>query len=173
MDLLKVSCDSFSLSFFNRFYGSLRGLADNADSPVFLSALKNCEVAIGNGNSMGERKTFVLAQMLQLKYPGQVVVFCSDDNRARQCATYISSEIRCLSIPAVFQKLRNVGLEKETLKPYYDSLSSFYSLHGQKTMKVWIHESLKRINLDFEQLFEEIYLDKFEIKRTGDLRYRE
>ncbi len=41
----------------------------------FLNILETLDKAIGNGSSMGEKKSFVLAQLLQLKYPGEVVVF--------------------------------------------------------------------------------------------------
>ena len=40
-------------------------------------------------------------------------------------------------------------------------------------MKVWAHSSSERINVGFDQLFEDLYAGKFEIKGTGDLRYKE
>ena len=171
-DMLKMSCDSFDPEFFNKFYISLVKLSDDADKQAFLNTLKICDRNILNGSSMGEKKLFVLAQALELKYPGQVVVFCSDDSRARQNVTYIDGSIRCLSMLATFQKLRNEGFNKDEVKQYYDSLCRFYSLHGQKTMKVWKNRTSERVNVDFEQLFDEIYSDMFEIKRTGDLRYK-
>ena len=171
-DLLRTSCDSFSPFFFNDCYSPLFELPDNTDRTTFLKILGNCEENIPNGNSMGEKKTFVLAGMLQIKYPGQVTVFCSDDGRARRSAIYIDERMRCLSIPAVFQKLRKEGLEKSEAREYYDSLCAFYSLHGQKTVKVWRHERPEKVSVDFDRLFEEIYSDMFETLATGDLRYK-
>ena len=40
-------------------------------------------------------------------------------------------------------------------------------------MKVWTHSTSEKLNVDFEKLFEDIYAGKFEIKGTGDLRYKE
>lgn len=138
--MLRISCDSFEPDFFDTAYKPLIELSDCVDESVFLNVLENCDCAIENGSSMGEKKSFVLAQLLQLKYPGQVVVFCSDDSRARQ---------------------------------YFDSLCSFYALHNQKSMKVWKHGTSERISVGFERLFDEIYAGKFEIRASGDLRYKE
>ncbi len=173
LDMLRNSCNSFDSDFFDIAYKSLSELRNDADEYTFLDALKACESVIENGNSMGEKKSFVLAQLLQLKYPGHVVVFCSDDARARQNIAYIDGKIRCLSILGVFQKFQKAGLEKSGTKQFYDSLCNFYVRYGQKGMKVWKHETLERVNVEFEQLFDEIYLDKFEIKASGDLRYKE
>ncbi len=172
-DMLKTSCDATSVSFFDYYYAKLIALPDNVDHNTFIAALKVCEEAIQNGNSIGEKKTFVLAQLLQMKYPGRVVVFCSDDSRARQNIAYIDSRFRCLSIPSVFQKLRNDGVEKSEAEEYFGSLFNFYNSHGQKTVKVWKKGPSERISISLEEMFEGIYSDKFEIKGTGDLRYKE
>lgn len=173
LDMLRISCDSFELDFFDTAYKPLIELSDCVDESVFLNVLENCDCAIENGSSMGEKKSFVLAQLLQLKYPGQVVVFCSDDSRARRNVTYIDGSIRCLSILATFQKLKADGLAKDAARQYFDSLCSFYALHNQKSMKVWKHGTSERISVEFERLFDEIYAGKFEIRASGDLRYKE
>ena len=98
---------------------------------------------------MGENKSFVMGQLLQLKYPGKVVVFCSDDSGARRRVGYIDGRIKCLSVLAIFQKLMQDGFEKETARQYYDSLCSFYSLRGQKAMKVWKRSTSERVSVDF------------------------
>ena len=74
---------------------------------------------------------------------------------------------------STFQKLQADGLEKDIARQYYESFCSFLSLHHQTGMKVWTHSSSEKINVDFEKLFEDIYAGKFEIKGTGDLRYKE
>ena len=172
LDMLRISCDSFEPDFFSTAYQPLIELPDCVDERAFLNVLETCDRAIENGSSMGEKKSFVLAQLLQLKYPGQVVVFCSDDSKARQSVTYIDGSIRCLSILATFQKLKAGGLEKSVARQYFDSLCSFYALHNQKSMKVWKHETPERISVEFKRLFDEIYAGKFEIRASGDLRYR-
>ena len=138
-----------------------------------MSTLSACDAAIPNCSSMGEKKSLVLAQLMQLKHPGKVVIFCSDDGRARQRVAYIGNQIRCLSILSTFQKLQADGITKDTAREYYDSFCSFLSLHNQTGMKVWTHASSEKINVGFEQLFNDIYSGKFEIKGTGDLRYKE
>lgn len=176
-DMLKTSCDAFpknvGKSFFCTFYQPLISLPEDADKEQFLTTLASCDAAIPNGSSMGEKKSLVLAQLLQLKHPGKVVIFCSDDRKARQRVAYIGNQIRCLSILSTFQKLQADGLAKETARQYYESFCSFLSLHHQLGMKVWAHSSSERINVGFDQLFEDLYAGKFEIKGTGDLRYKE
>lgn len=176
-DMLKTSCNAFKKvsekSFFEAHFRPLTELPDDVSKDCFLSALASCDSAIPNGNSMGEKKSLVLAQLMQLKYPGKVVIFCSDDGKARQCAAYIGNQIRCLSILSAFQKLKVDGLEKELAQQYYNSFCSFLSQHKQTAMKVWTHSSTEKISVDFRTLFEDIYAGKFEIKGTGDLRYRE
>ncbi len=173
LDMLRISCDSFEPDFFSTAYKPLLELPDCVDEQAFLNVLETCDRAIENGSSMGEKKSFVLAQLLQLKYPGQVVVFCSDDSRARRNVAYIDGSIRCLSILATFQKLKADGVEKDAARQYFHSLCNFYALHHQKSMKVWKYGTSERISVEFERLFDEIYEGKFEIRASGDLRYKE
>ena len=172
-DMLKRSCDAFKGSLFPTYYQRLIDLPDKVGTDDFLSALADCDSKIPSRNSMGENKSFVLAQLLQLKYPGKVVVLCSDDSGARQRVGYIDGKIKCLSVLAIFQKMMQDGFARETARQYYDSLCSFYSLRGQRAMKVWKHSTSERISVDFLHLFEDISAGKFEIKGSGDLRYKE
>jgi hypothetical protein len=142
-------------------------LPDEVEKDEFLSALADCDSRIPSRNSMGENKSFVLGQLLQLKYPGKVVVFCSDDSGARRRVGYIDGRIKCLSVLAIFQKLMQDGFEKETARQYYDSLCSFYSLRDQKAMKVWKRSTSERVSVEFLPLFEDIFAGKFEIKGPG------
>ena len=73
----------------------------------------------------------------------------------------------------MFQKLQAEGLEKETARQYYDSFCDFLTSHQQTGMKVWTHATSEKIMVVFQELFEDMYAGKFEIKGTGDLRYRE
>lgn len=90
IEMLRTSCDSFDQDFFNASYKMLIESPDYISQEDFLDILELSDHAIGNGSSMGEKESFVLAQLLQLKYPGQVVVFCSDDSRARRNIAYVS-----------------------------------------------------------------------------------
>ena len=170
-DFLKNGCDAFEDNFFETHYKRLIDLEDDTEKDAFLETLKICEQDIPSGNSMGEKKLFVLAQLLEFKYPGKVVVLCSDDGKARRRLAYIRNGIRGFSILAAFQKLKQNGLDMTTAKQYYDSLCSFYSLMNQKAMKVWKHSGSERISVNFDKLFLDLYDGKFEIKADGDLRY--
>lgn len=170
-DFLKAGCDAFDPSFFETYYRRITDLPNDVEAAEFLDTLRSCDAEIPNGSSMGEKKSFVLAQTMQMKHPGKVVVFCSDDSRARQRLTYVGGGLRGFSILAAFQKMMKDGVEKSVAKQYYDSLCSFYSLRDQKSMKVWKYSTSERISVDFEKIFEDIYAGKFEIKLTGDLRY--
>ena len=173
--MLKTSCDAFrrpsESSFFDTYYQPVRELPDDVTKEVFLDTLTNCDMLIPNGNSMGEKKSFVLAQLLQLRYPGKVVVLCSDDGKARQRAIYIGNQIKCLSILSIFQKLKTDGLEKKMAWQYYHTYCQYLADHHQNTLKVWTHSTSEKISVDFETLFQDLYDNQFEIKGTGDLRY--
>lgn len=54
------------------------------DINCFLSALKACDGEIPHQNGLGEKKTYVLVQMMEIFHDKQVYVFCSDDFKARQ-----------------------------------------------------------------------------------------
>ena len=176
-DMLKASCaTSMKLSgksFFDTYYIPLTDLTDDAGEEEFLATLAMCDSYIPNGSGMGETKSLVLAQLMQLKYPGRVVVFCSDDGKARQRATYIGNDIKCLGISATFQKLLADGMPKEDVRQFFDSFSQFLAIHNQTTIKVWTHKSSEKVHVGFETLFEDICEGKFEIKGNGDLRYRQ
>ncbi len=77
-----------------------------------------------------------------------------------------------VQIPAIFQKLKANGFEKDEARQYYDSLCAFYTLHNQSSFKVWKHTPVERVNVEFERLFDEIYAGMFEIWATGDLHYK-
>ena len=170
-DYLKNGCDAFDDKFFKRYYKRLTDLPGESEKKVFLDVLKICEQDIPNGNSMGEKKSLVLAQLFELKYPGRVVVLCSDDGKARRRLAYIRNGIKGFSILAAFHKLKQNGLGETIAKQYYDSLCSFYSLRNQTAMKVWKQSGSERISVDFDILFRDLYDGKFEIKADGDLRY--
>ena len=48
----------------------------------WVSAQDDCDT-IGEGQNLGELKSYVLLQVLNLKFGEQIYVFCSDDKNAR------------------------------------------------------------------------------------------
>ncbi|MDO4169943.1 MAG: hypothetical protein Q4D45_08575 [Lachnospiraceae bacterium] len=61
----------------------------------FLEKLKaDCDT-IGEGQNLGELKTYVLLQTLSIKFGDQIYVFCSDDKNARNGVVSIG-DARCV-----------------------------------------------------------------------------
>ena len=166
LSLLKMSCDTFNAGFFDEYYGTLES---TPDIEGFLKALKECDDKIPHQNGVGEKKSFVLVQMMEILYGNKVYVFCSDDFKARQSIAGLSRPINCLSILGVFYKLMKMGHEKTEMLEYYNQLSAF--LKNQTEYKVWSISGHQRIRVPMEQVLNDIYDGKFQLLRNGDLQY--
>lgn len=172
--MLQESCNAFELGFFEKYYAHLENLDYIQDKHVFLESLRECDAAIPSQNSMGEKKSYVLLQIFQQLYPNRVYIFCSDDGRARQNIISLNKEVKCLSVVALFQKLKELGYDKEEIQPYYDSLCSYYSAEGQNNFRVWAASDRppKKVKIVFDQLLTDIYDGKMIRLRNGDLKYK-
>lgn len=171
LTLLKTSCDTFSAGFYEKYYGSMMSIGNLEDADAFLSALNECDHIIPHHNGIGEIKTYVLIQMLQILHSNQVYVFCSDDFKARQSISSLTEHINCISILGVFHKLMKMGHEKAEMQAYYDRLSAF--LKNQQKYKVWSSSGHQRIGVSIQLVFDEIYDGRFQLLRNGDLQYIE
>jgi hypothetical protein len=171
LTLLEISCDTFNARFFEKYYGSMRAIGNLDDVDTFLSALKDCEDKIPHKNGVGEKKTYVLIQMMQIIHTNQVYVFCSDDFKARQSIASLTEPVNCISILGVFHKLMKMGHEKSEMQEYYDCLSAF--LKNQTEYKVWSLSGHQRMGVSIQKVFDEIYAGKFQLLRNGDLQYIE
>ena len=60
---------------------------------------------IGEGQNLGELKSYVLLQVLNLKFGEQIYVFCSDDKNARNGVISIGGA-RCISVLSSFVRLK-------------------------------------------------------------------
>lgn len=168
--LLKSSCDTFKSGFFEKYYGSLKNLDGLENADTFIGALKVCDDSIPHQNGMGEKKTYVLIQMMEIIYSNQVYVFCSDDFKARQSIASLTKPINCISILGVFLKLMKMGHNKSEMQEYYNRLSAF--LKNQKEYKVWSSSGYQRIGVPITQVFDDIYDGKFQLLKNGDLQYK-
>ena len=168
--MLEKSCNTFNQGFFGQYYGALKVLPASVSDAAFLGELSQCDGTVPHQHGIGEKKTYVLIQMMEVLYPGRVYVFCSDDFAARQSLNSIPVTVRCLSILGVFQLLKERLVPKEKMKPYFDSLSGFLAGRQQTTYRVW--DNRRRIRVPMAQVFEEIYEDKFQLFQNGDLSYR-
>ena len=169
ISLLKISCDTFNAGFFEEYYGVLEDTEKVTDIENFLTTLKECDEKIPNQNGLGEKKTYVLVQMMEILYSEQIYVFCSDDFKARQSIAGLTKPVYCISILGVFYKLMKMGYDKAEMQEYYDRLSVF--LKNQTEYRVWAPAGHQRIKVPIEQVLDDIYDGKFQLLRNGDLQY--
>lgn len=163
--------------FFKQYYDAIERLSADAGRDVFLSMLNECDAKIPDGNSVGEKKTFVLMQVLELITNKEVYMFCSDDRNARLSAVLLEDKVNCLSILGLFVTLIERGEDQNDLKAYYDSLCDYIKSvpNNQQTgFKVWkkVNNNVVRKVIGFEQIFTDIADKKFEIRVDGDISYR-
>ncbi len=169
LELMKTSCDTFNADFYEQYYGSLNVLENLEDVEVFLAALKVCDDNVPHKKGLGEKKTYVLIQMMEIMYGNRVYVFCSDDFKARQSIVGLETPVHCISILGVFYKLMKLGKEKSEMQEYYNRLSAF--LKNQTEYKVWSISGHQREGVPIQQVFDEIYDEKFQMLGNGDLQY--
>ncbi len=169
ISLLQISCETFNKGFFDQYYGALQDVKNITDIEYFLATLKECDSKIPHQNGLGEKKTYVLIQMLEIFYNEQVYVFCSDDFKARQSIASLRKPIKCISILGIFYKLMKMGHDKSEMEVYYTRLSAF--LKNQTVYKVWSLTGHQRIKVPIIQLLEDIYDEKFQLLGNGDLQY--
>lgn len=112
LTLLEMSCETFNAGFFEKYYGTMSTIDHLENVDTFLPALKACDDNIPHKKGVGEKKTYVLIQMMQIIHSNQVYVFCSDDFKARQSIASLTESINCISILGVFHKLMKMGHEK-------------------------------------------------------------
>lgn len=171
LEYLKNSCDAFERGYFETHYAALIALSSDTDDTTFLTTLKACDDAVGENESLGEKKSLVLLQLLQFLYPQNVYVFCSDDGGARTGVVSIGG-VHCISVLSLFYWLKAHGFDKETMEPYFSSYETFIGRTGQTAFKVWLISSApKRIRVPCRRVFDDIYDGKFSLRKTGDLEY--
>ncbi len=109
LELLEASCNTFNAGFYEQYYSSLNEMESLRNIEAFLTALKACDDSVPHQNGLGEKKTYVLIQMMEIMYGDRVYVFCSDDFKARQSITSLATPVHCISILGVFYKLMKMG----------------------------------------------------------------
>lgn len=169
LSLLKISCDTFNSGFFDEYYEDLESIENIADIECFLTTLKLCDDRIPHQMGLGEKKTFVLVQMMEILYSNQVYVFCSDDFKARQSIASLTKPINCISILGVFYKMMKMGHNKAEMQEYYCRLAAF--LKNQTDYRVWSLAGHQRIRIPILQVLDDIYDEKFQLLKNGDLQY--
>ncbi len=168
---LKRSCDAFATGYFEEKYASLIALPEGETTKQqFLDELSRCESLIGPQQSLGEKKAFLLLMVLKFITGEDVFFFCSDDFGARKGLSD-AARIPCISIIAVFMKMKNMGVSKEEADTYFQSFRAFCKQSGQTTLRVWeFNGSYRRVKVDLADVLNDLYAGKYALMLNGDLK---
>ena len=168
---LAEACNAYDSQYFTTNFDVLSNYEGIPDEATFLTNLAACEAVIGQSQSLGEKKSAVLLQLLQFLYPGQVYVFCSDDSGARKGFTGFG-DVKCLSVLSAFVFLKDLGFGKSDLERYFDSYESICNSRQQVSFRVWNSQLKEMIRIPCRQVFEDIFDDNYEVLQTGDLKLK-
>lgn len=173
IQLLKNACDAYKAGYFRENFLELqKSDYTRLSKEEFLIKLQaDCDL-IGTGQNIGELKTYVLLQVINLKLGEQIYVFCSDDKNARNGIVSIGG-VRCISVLSSFLRLqKECGLKKEDAEPYVQSYLRLCKESNQTTFRIQDTSKEKRFcKVPCEQVLNEIFDGKLEELRTGNLRY--
>lgn len=171
LDYLKSSCNAYKSGYYENHFNSADEMYSSEDTDAFLAEIEKCDLAIGRGQSLGEKKSLVLLQMLMDLFPGDVYQFCSDDRGARSGVVSITEGVKCVSVLTVFHHLHKLGITKSVVEEYYTSYSSFLGEAGQTAFRV-MDISNSFIAVDFSKVLDDVYNDKFASNDLGYLKYK-
>ena len=172
-DMLKTACDVYKDGYFEEKFILVSQMdCLRISREEFLKQLQDDCNAIGEGQNLGELKSYVLLQVLNLKFGEKIYVFCSDDKNARNGVVSIGGA-RCISVLSSFVRLKKeIGFTKEEAVPYIDSYMNKCLGKGQKTFKVQDTSKEKRMSkIPCEQVFNEIFDGRIDELMTGNLKY--
>lgn len=173
LSFLKNSVEIFEVGYFDKNYSSLALLAeqDGVTKEQFLLELDLCDQRIGTGQSLGEKRAYVLIQFLQYLYGEEnVCVFCSDDQNARKGIASVGEGVACICVLSIFYKMKKMGISKDEAFSFYQSYMD--NCKKVNMTKIGIYEwngTYRKVKIDMLQVFENIYSDVYNIGRDGNL----
>ena len=170
---LKTACDAYSKELFTTHYSPLSAMdPESVTEESFLEALSKGDASVGRGNDLGEIKTAVLLQTLSRLRGEHIHVFYSDDQNARKGMIQFD-DVSCRSVLSAFVQLKNEGkITKEEAQPLFDSYLSTLA-PTQKAFTVVEADPVGRHQkVAFENVFQDIFDDKFHVLPIGMLRYK-
>lgn len=173
--MLRTACDAYSEGYFEENFIGISKLDYSCVSrEEFLKQLESDCNAISEGENLGELKSYVLLQVLNMKFGEQIYVFCSDDKNARGGIVSIGGA-RCISVLSSFIRLqKEIGFTRDDAEPYIKSYMSRCLGKDQTTFKVQDTTKEKRMcKVPCEQVFDEMFMGKIEEMKTGNLKYIE
>lgn len=172
--MLRMGCDAYRDGYYEENFAAVSKLdAYKITREDFLEKLKlDCD-AMGAGRNLGELKSYVLLQFLNMKFGEQIYVFCSDDKNARNGMVAIGGA-NCISVLSSFIRLRKeIGLSREEAEPYIRSYLSYCLGKGQTTFRIQENSKERRMRkVPCEQVFDELFAGRMDEMKTGNLKYR-
>ena len=172
--MLRIGCDAYRDGYYEENFAAVSKLdAYKITREDFLEKLKlDCD-AMGAGRNLGELKSYVLLQFLNMKFGEQIYVFCSDDKNARNGMVAIGGA-NCISVLSSFIRLRKeIGLSREEAEPYIRSYLSYCLGKGQTTFRIQENSKERRMRkVPCEQVFDELFAGRMDEMKTGNLKYR-
>ena len=173
IEMLRTACDAYKYGYFKENFVELAKVNSlYMKREEFLAKLSiDCD-SIGTGKNLGELKSYILLQVLNMKFGQQIYVFCSDDKNARN-GIVAMGEASCISVLSSFIRLKKeIGFNQEDAKPYIKSYMNYCLGKNQTTFKIQDTSKEKRIcKVPCEQVFEEIFAGKIDEMKTGNLKY--
>jgi len=173
VEMLQTACDAYSEGYFEENFVGISQLDYTCISrEKFLKQLESDCNAIGEGQNLGELKSYVLLQALNMKFGEQIYVFCSDDKNARSGIVSIGGA-RCISVLSSFIRLqKEIGFTREDAEPYIKSYMNGCLGKNQKTFKVQDTSKEKKMcRVPCEQVFDEMFSGKIQEMKNGNLKY--
>jgi hypothetical protein len=173
VQMLKAACEAYRTGYFTEQFANVTSLDYTAiDKDSFLVVLDQECTALGEDHNLGELKSYVLLQFLNLTLGQQIYVFCSDDRNARNGIISIGGA-RCISVLSLFLRLKKeCGFEKEEADPYIQSYLEFLQNSKQTTFRIQNGPSASQIvKTPCNQVFEDLYDGKLEELKNGNLKY--
>jgi hypothetical protein len=171
--MLRTACEAYRTGYFAEQFVNIASLDYTAiDKDSFLVVLDQECNALGEDHNLGELKSYVLLQFLNLSFGQQIYVFCSDDRNARNGIISIGGT-RCISVLSLFLRLKKeCGFEKEEAEPYIQSYLAFLQNSKQTTFRIQNGPRASQIvKTPCSQVFEELYAGKLEELKNGNLKY--
>ena len=137
IEMLKNACDAYKAGYFEENFVKVSEIDSlRIEKEEFLKTLTlDCD-AIGAGKNLGELKSYVLLQVLNMKLGQQVYVFCSDDKNARKGIIAVGGA-SCISVLSSFIRLRKeINFKREEADPYIKSYINYCLEKKQTTFRI-------------------------------------
>lgn len=171
LNMLKVSCDTFSYGYFEKYYASLihyhKSTWLDCNMTDFIKQLQKCDEGVGKDNNLGEIKLYTTAQLLEATGIENLYIFCSDDRKAR--SVLVNQEnIDCVSAIASFYLAKKyLSMDKDTARLFFDSWMELHKNYNQAYFRVYRADDFQMERVLGQDLFDMLYEDKLYLQKDG------